>query len=63
MYKFTVEYYFSRYHTGSVNEERTRTAVVFANNRKEAVDKIREVDDHFIRSAKITFEEVKGGAE
>ncbi len=63
MYKFTIEYYFKRYHTGALNYNCTRTGVVLANNRNEAVKKLCEVDNNYIASAQITFEEVKEGAE
>lgn len=63
MYKFTIEYYFERYHTGALNYSRTRTGVVYANNRNEAVEKLREVDNSYIGSASLTFEELKQGAE
>jgi hypothetical protein len=63
MYKFTIEYYFERYHTGALNYSSTRTGVVLASNRDEALKKIREVDNNYIGSAHITFEEVEGGAE
>ena len=63
MYKFTIEYYFERYHTGALNYSRTRTGVVLANNRNDAVKKLCEADNNYIRSANITFEEVEEGAE
>ena len=63
MYKFTIEYYFERYHTGELNYSRKRTGVVLANNRNEAVKKLCEADNNYIHSANITFEEVKGGDE
>ena len=63
MYRFTIEYYFERYHTGALNYSRTRTGVALANNRKEAIEKVCKADSEYIRSANITFEEVKEGAE
>lgn len=63
MYKFTVDYYYQRYHTGVIDESKTRRAVVFANNRSEAIKKVREVDGNFIRSARVGFEEMESERE
>ena len=60
MYKFTVEYCFERYHTGSINAYDTRKAVVFADNSDEALKKIMQVDSNYICVASLTFEEVVG---
>jgi hypothetical protein len=59
MYKFTVEYYFERYHTGAINPNRTREAIVFANTKGEAINKIIKADAYFIGTAKVKFEEVE----
>lgn len=59
MYKFTVDYYYQRYHTGAIDDSKTRQAVVFANNRAEAIEKVRKVDSHFIRSARVGFAEME----
>ena len=63
MYKFTIEYCFERFHTGEFNYNCTRTGVVFAKSRNEAIKKLREVDDDYGCSKHITFEEVEEGAE
>jgi len=39
MYKFTIEYYYLRYHTGKLNTDFTRTAIVYADNLTEAKKK------------------------
>ena len=58
MYKFKIDYYFNRYHTGAVITDRTRRGIVTANNRGEAVEKIRQADNNFISVANVVFEEV-----
>lgn len=60
MYKFTIEYYFERYHTGALNPNKTREAVVLANNRAEAIKKIKAVDDCYLGVANARFEEMVG---
>lgn len=37
LYKFTIEYYYIRYHTGELNTEVSRNAIVFAENLNEAI--------------------------
>ena len=40
MYKFTVEYYYMRYHTGNLDKTVTRTATVYAESlMKERITK------------------------
>ena len=63
MYKFIIEYYFSRYHTGELNYGVTRTAVVFANNTTEAIEKTEQADERFISIANLSFEEMVGEGE
>ena len=58
MFKFKIDYYFNRYHTGVVMTDRTRSGIVTANNRGEAVEKIRQADNNFISIANVEFEEV-----
>ncbi len=60
MYKFTVEYYCSKYHTGEVNYTITRKGTVYATDKNEAVKKILEADDNYIAIASIEFEEIRG---
>lgn len=59
MYKFTIEYYFSRYHTGELNTRATRKCVVTAANRQEAINKVVEADSSAISIANMQFEEVQ----
>ena len=64
MNKFTIEYYCERFHTGDINYNKTRTGVVFAKDREEAVSKVRLSDNDYIGIKNMTFEEIKkGGAE
>ena len=58
MYKFTIEYYYLRYHTGGINTGFTRTAIVYADNLTEAKKKIVKVDNDFECVAKVSFEEM-----
>lgn len=58
MYKFTVEYYYMRYHTGNLDRTVTRTATVYAENLDEARKKIVKADNHFICVANVSFEEM-----
>ena len=59
IYKFTIEYYCERYHNGDLNYLVTRTCVVFAKNRDEAVSKARLVDDNYISIKNMTFEQIE----
>ncbi|MBQ2897992.1 MAG: hypothetical protein IJE46_06725 [Clostridia bacterium] len=61
MYKFTIEYYYERYHTGVLNPNKTRTGVVYAKNRSEAISKLKLVDNNYLGIQKATFEEVEQG--
>lgn len=63
MNKFTVEYYCDKYHTGDVNYGKTRTGVVFAKDRNEAVSKVRLADNDYICIKNMTFEEIEKGGE
>lgn len=61
MNKFLIEYYCEKHHTGELNYNKTRTGVVFAKNRKDAVLKVRLTDDEYIGIKNMTFEEIKEG--
>ena len=63
MYKFTIEYYYERYHTGALNPNKTRTGVVFAKNRSEAISKIELVDNNYLGIKNVTFEEADDGRD
>ena len=64
MNKFTIEYYCDRHHTGDLNYGTTRTGVVFAKDRNEAVSKVRLADSDYISIKNMTFEEIeKGGVQ
>ena len=64
MNKFIIEYYCERYHTRDINYNKTRTGVVFAKNRAEAVSKVRLSDNEYIGIKNMTFEEIeKGGVQ
>ena len=58
MYKFTVEYYYGRYHTGRINTEVSRNATVYAENLDEARKKIVKADNDFECVANVSFEEM-----
>ena len=58
MYKFTIEYYFERYNAGVLNPNKTRTGVVFAKNRSEAISKLKLVDNDYLGIKKVAFEEM-----
>ena len=52
------------YYNGDLNYNKTRTGVVFANDRNEAVSKVRLADNDYIGIRNMTFEETeKGGVE
>lgn len=55
MFKFEIEYYFERYHTGYTNTNHTRIGVVYADNLDEAEKKIKQVDERFISVANVEF--------
>ena len=63
MYKFTVEYYYRRYHTGSINTEVSRKATVYAENLDEARKKILKVDNNFECVVNVSFEEMTEESE
>lgn len=58
MYKFTVEYYYRRYHTVSASTVVSRNATVYAENLDEARKKILKVDNDFECVANVSFEEM-----
>ena len=58
MKKFTIEYYCQKYYTSGVDYGKTRTGVVFAKNREEAVSKVRLADNDYIGIKNMTFEEI-----
>lgn len=58
MYVFTIEYYYEYYHTGNLNTTDTRTAIVYADNRDEAIKKVKNADNHFVSSKSISFREI-----
>lgn len=58
MYKFTVEYYYVRYHTGCINTDVSRNATVYAENLDEVKKKILKVDNDFECVANVSFEEM-----
>ena len=57
MFKFYIEYYFERYHTGNTNINHKRQCTVYADNLDEAEKKIEQVDKRFISVANVEFEE------
>ena len=63
MNKFTIEYYYEKFHTGVLNYNKTRTAVVFANGREGAISKVRLADNNYIDIKNMTFEEVLQGGD
>lgn len=63
MYKFTVEYYCERYHTRELNYDKTRTGVVFAKDREDAVSKVRLADNDYIGIKNMLFEEIEKGGD
>ena len=63
MYKFTIEYYCERYYTGALNPNKTRTGVVFAKNRSEAISKLKLADNDYLGIKNVTFEEVDEGRD
>ena len=58
MYKFAVEYYYRRYHTGGINTKVSRNATVYAENLDEARKKILKGDNDFECVANVSFEEM-----
>lgn len=58
MYKFTVEYYYMRYHTGNLDKTVTRTATVYAESLNEATKMIVKADNDFECVANVSFEEM-----
>lgn len=54
MYKFTILYYYESFYNGAYNttyKDKTRTAVVYAKNTKQAIEKIKKIDGCFIKIA------------
>lgn len=63
MFKFTIEYYYSKYHSGDIDCNKTRVGIVYAKSKDVAILKVRLTDNSFIEIKNMTFEEVKEGAE
>ena len=57
-YRFTIDYYFVRYHTGNLCKTQTRKAVIIAPNKAEVLRKLSDVDESWIAVANMVFEEV-----
>lgn len=62
-YKFTIEYYCEKLPTGDLNYHKTRTAVIFAKDRQEAITKLSLADDNYINVKDYSFEEIEKGGE
>ena len=60
MFEFTIEYCFERYHTGNINTQDTRTAIIYADSRDEAIAKLEKVDNDYIFAKNISFREMAG---
>ena len=56
MCKFTIDYYYKKYHTGDTNKEEWRTATVIANTLEEALNKVRTIDPSYIMDRNVSFE-------
>ena len=63
MNKFTIEYYCEIHYTGDINYNKTRTGVVFAKDREEAISKVCLSDNNYIGIKNMTFEEIEKGGE
>lgn len=63
MKRFEIGYYCDKYHTGDVNYDNTRTGVVFAKDREEAISKVRLADNDYIGIKNMTFEEIMQGSD
>ena len=54
MYRFTIQYYYEIFWNGSSYQpykDKTRTAVVYAKNTQEAIEKIKKIDECFVKIA------------
>lgn len=49
--KFTITYYYKKYSEGDIDKRHTRTAIVYAKNLAEAIDKISDFDGEYISLA------------
>lgn len=63
MYKFTIKYYYARYHTGAIDNTNTREATVYAENLNVAKEKIKKGDKDFESTACVSFEEITEGKD
>ena len=49
--KFTITYYYQKYPTGDIDKRYTRTAIVYAKNLEESIEKIKDFDKEYISIA------------
>ena len=61
MYRFTIDYYYEKFHTGELNRTKTRRAMIIAKNKNEAIEKIKQVDEEYILLKCMCFEQLEAG--
>ena len=61
MYRFTIDYYYEKFHTGELNRTKTRRAMIIAKNKNEAIEKIKQVDEEYILLKCMFFEQLEAG--
>lgn len=61
MYRFTIDYYYEKFHTGELNRGKQRQAVVIAKTKEEAIEKIKQVDEEYILLKCMCFEQLEAG--
>lgn len=49
--KFTITYHYKKHSSGEVDKRYTRTAIVYAKNLAEAIEKISDFDGEYISLA------------
>lgn len=61
--KFTITYYYKRYTAGDIDKRHCRTAIVYAKNLADAIDKIKAFDGEYITVADggVCINELGGG--
>lgn len=61
MYKFTIEYHYEKCRKDDMKFVGTRTGIVYARNKTEAIEKLKKADEDYITFKDLTFEECCAG--
>lgn len=61
--KFTITYYYQKYHSGDIDKRHKRSATVYAANLTDAIDKVKDFDSGYLGVAEggVQIKEIGSG--